>query len=318
VVTLNRTPREYLAKDASAALRSTGFFGRRLFYPLFIFGAVVLSIVIVRYNTVVHPFTLADNRHYMFYIFRYTIRRSQLIRFTLIPLYIVSARLVWSRLAGLPCESNFISLSRKDIQYVNRPFPRPDLVRFLVDERRSILARMPGTEQLTAQELKDIVIWVNETELRPGATPPPPAPQPTPRQPPSPPQKQSLIDLEDDASTSSDSPLTSTALLWLAATTLSLMTAPLVEPRYFILPWVFWRLLLPAWPTMYKAPQGSSRLFGWVTDISRRYDLTIFLETIWFGAINYATFWIFLNKPFVWKAENGTLLDGGRTQRFMW
>ena len=39
---------------------------------------------------------------------------------------------------------------------------------------------------------------------------------------------------------------TSTALVLFLTTCLSLMTAPLVEPRYFILPWVMWRLLVMA------------------------------------------------------------------------
>ncbi|PHH78632.1 hypothetical protein CDD82_2935 [Ophiocordyceps australis] len=63
-------------------------------------GTAVLSALVVRYNTIIHPFTLADNRHYMFYIFRYTIRRSLLIRYLLILPYTLCRFLVWSALAG--------------------------------------------------------------------------------------------------------------------------------------------------------------------------------------------------------------------------
>ncbi len=47
-------------------------------------------------------------------------------------------------------------------------------------------------------------------------------------------------------------------------------------------------------------------------------DLRLFLETMWFLAINIGTMGMFLSRPFYWKAADGTLMDDGRVQRFMW
>jgi alpha-1,2-glucosyltransferase len=123
----------------------------------------------------------------------------------------------------------------------------------------------------------------------------------------------------------STSPSTSTALLWLLSTTLSLITAPLVEPRYFILPWLFWRLLLPAWTPIGNnnpSTSSSSASASWTTNklkTLRGVDPRLFLETAWFLAINLGTMYMFLFRPFYWRdGENGELLDGGKVQRFMW
>jgi alpha-1,2-glucosyltransferase len=118
---------------------------------------------------------------------------------------------------------------------------------------------------------------------------------------------------------------TSTGLVFLLATTLSLMTAPLVEPRYFIIPWVMWRLLVPAWRLHDHGYYGgvTSRLSNYpkirpLFEFFQHYDLRLIIETVWFIAINAATGYIFLAKPYIWKAEDGTVLDDGRFQRFMW
>jgi alpha-1,2-glucosyltransferase len=114
---------------------------------------------------------------------------------------------------------------------------------------------------------------------------------------------------------------TSTAVVLLLASSLSLITAPLVEPRYFIIPWVMWRLMVPAWrlPTsgLFASVQPTGPV-GKLLEFFRHYDLRLVLETVWFVAINVVTGYIFLFKPFQWKAEDGSLLDEGRWQRFMW
>jgi alpha-1,2-glucosyltransferase len=280
----------------SPALRAFNFFIRRLSYITFLLGAAVLSVGIVKYNTIIHPFTLADNRHYMFYVFRYIIKRSPMIRFALVPVYMISARLVWNRLAGHA--TNYRGIG-PPATYISRPCLTPTLYAYW-DEVFMTQPKRPQAQNGQTNTSSDAANPNTAT---------------TPKQPP---PAEALIDLSHPDSTSTTSPSTSTALLWLATTSLSLMTAPLVEPRYFILPWIFWRLLVPAWPTQYTPPARFGRIVGWLADISRRYDLTVALETVWFAAINLATFWVFVNKPFVWTAEDGTLLDGGRTQRFMW
>ncbi|EOO01154.1 putative alpha- glucosyltransferase alg10 protein [Phaeoacremonium minimum UCRPA7] len=229
----------------------------------------------------------------MFYIFRYTILRSIAMRYLLIPVYTVSRWLCWKALSG--CWFNIFGpqapecpvskQSNSPVTFYNRPFPEPLLFR---SEARSD-AEEEGSNNL--------------------------------EQPPS-----KLIEtLDEKESNASVPPPTSTALLWLLTTSLSLITAPLVEPRYFILPWVFWRLLVPAWPVhVCTDPLNRAhrldrvRGVGWLFSLGRKMDLRLVLETMWFLLINFATMYIFLTRPFFWKDENGTLLDGGRVQRFMW
>ncbi|KAK5661220.1 hypothetical protein OQA88_11112 [Cercophora sp. LCS_1] len=204
---------------------------RKIYYVPYILATVTLSLAIVKYNTIIHPFTLADNRHYMFYVFRYTIRRGLKIRYLLVGAYTLSRWFVWHTLAG--------------------------------------------SQPQTTTSTKDKTV----------------------------------------RTTTSSSPLTSTALFWLLTTTLSLITAPLVEPRYFILPWVFWRLSVPEWN---PSTSSSASLPGlkWLRNI--KVDPCLALESVWFLLINLATMYMFLFRPFYWKTPDGELLDGGNVQRFMW
>jgi alpha-1,2-glucosyltransferase len=258
--TSQKKAREPTSSSPTAILQIVDFLVSRAFYPCFLLGAGVVSVGIVKYNTIIHPFTLADNRHYMFYVFRYTILRSQLVRFSLIGAYMISAYLIWSRLAGCPPTS-----VGQDI-HTNRPFDSNTL----------------------ATQLKARVRGQNRPQVPPDKT--------------------------------SASPPTSTALLWLATTALSLISAPLVEPRYFILPWIFWRLLVPAWTTPANPPEGLRKLPGlvWLMALGRRIDLTVALETVWFVVVNLVTFWVFLSRPYQWRGVDGRMLDEARWQRFMW
>ncbi|KIV89478.1 hypothetical protein PV10_06874 [Exophiala mesophila] len=118
----------------------------------------VLGLLVVHFNTLVHPFTLADNRHYTFYVFR-MLRRHWIIKYVTVPIYVACGWLVIAALGG-------------------PPEPEPD--------------------KKTIRILHSI-----------------------------------------------DTASVSTTLVWLTATALSLVTAPLVEPRYFIVPWLLWRLSVP-------------------------------------------------------------------------
>jgi alpha-1,2-glucosyltransferase len=206
----------------------------KFYYIPSILGTIALSLAIVKFNTIIHPFTLADNRHYMFYIFRYTILRSTKVRYLLVAGYTISRWLVWNTLSGSPSQTRSISQT--------------------------------------------------------GAKGKPPA-------------------------LGSSGPQTSTALFWLLATTLSLMTAPLVEPRYFILPWVFWRLLVPSWSPVAQIESYLPNS-GWAHRL--KIDPRLAMETIWFTVINIGTMYMFLFRPFYWRSPDGELLDGGKVQRFMW
>ncbi|KAK3352264.1 glycosyltransferase family 59 protein [Lasiosphaeria hispida] len=234
-------------------------FVKKIYYIPYILGTVLLSLAVVKFNTIIHPFTLADNRHYMFYVFRHTILRSPNLRYLLVAAYTASRWLVWAALAGS---------SPTPAKQTNLP---PQI--------------LPPTARLRKHPPP------SKTKTTVTTTPPTPSTSPPP---------------------------TSTALLWLLATSLSLMTAPLVEPRYFILPWVFWRLLVPAWRPAAAAGQGRPGLGRVYAQLGQKIDVRLGLETVWFLAINLGTMYMFLFRPFYWRGPDGEVADGGRVQRFMW
>jgi alpha-1,2-glucosyltransferase len=236
---------------------------------------ILLSLAVVKYNTIVHPFTLADNRHNMFYIFRYTILRSPTTRLSLVAAYTLCRWAIWDQLAGISHNNNNTTTT------TNNP-PKPT----------------------TSTTTKTNPNYEND---------------PLP-----------LLTNPNSALASSTPPRTSTALLWLLTTSLSLITAPLVEPRYFILPWVFYRLLVPAWSAPLPAPSasGSSAVSGggggggaWVwkvVTIGGRVDPRLVVETAWFVVCKGGTRYMFLFRGLSGRGEEGGLLEGGRVQRFMW
>lgn len=251
----------------------------RTIWPLYIVFTVLVSALVVKYNTIIHPFTLADNRHYMFYVFRYSIRRSQVIRLALILPYTISRWLVWGTLAGGRCSEETNQGRVESSLFVNHPLrivAGPD------DVRQTDVAKPQSNE--TAQK-----------PLR-----------------------------ADSLAASAEAISTSTAVVFLLATSLSLITAPLVEPRYFIIPWVMWRLLIPAsrlhdhGGLVEVLERHGGRAMKPLLETLRGYDPRLLLETAWFVAINLVTMYIFLTKPYQWRAEDGSLLDDGRWQRFMW
>ncbi|OTA95298.1 glycosyltransferase family 59 protein [Hypoxylon sp. CO27-5] len=225
---------------------------------IFLTGALVVTTLIVKFNTIIHPFTLADNRHYMFYVFRYSILKAWWVRYALVPVYVGCGWLCWTALQG----------SRSDAVYgvhqlIQTPF-----------RTKSQASLQPQTSRAsnTASEQS------SSSPSRPSQT-----------------LDQATIP-----------PTTSFVLILLLSATLSLITAPLVEPRYFIIPWVFWRLLVPARPAL---PGSDSLVSRW---------LVPFVETAWFLGVNVTTMYIFITRPFYWRSPGGELLDEGRIQRFMW
>lgn len=182
---------------------------------------VILGLAAVHYNTIVHPFTLADNRHYVFYIFR-ILRRHPAIKYLAVPLYYICAWMAIQTLGSGPAQPN-------------------------VERKR-------GKPQVTRDE-----------EVR----------QPC---------QISFI------------------LVWLATTALSVISAPLVEPRYFIIPWVIWRINVPN--VSASLSERSSR--------TTSYDIRLLLETVWYLIVNAVTGYVFLHRGFAWPSEPG------RVQRFLW
>ncbi|KAK5110764.1 hypothetical protein LTR62_005641 [Meristemomyces frigidus] len=191
--------------------------------------AVSLACLIVYANTIVHPFTLADNRHYVFYIFKLLLR-PWWMRYAVAPLYVICGWASIQALGGGPSKG-----------------------------RRS-------SDTAKATTLPD----------------------------------------------GQHSATVGFALIWIATSALQLITAPLVEPRYFILPWVFWRMHLPLQVPYTEGastkPEGQALRQALVAD----YDHRVWIETAWMFIMNAATGFIFLYWSFAWPQEPGEV------QRFMW
>ncbi|KAK4938000.1 glucosyltransferase [Elasticomyces elasticus] len=206
---------------------------------------MILMLAVVKFNTVIHPFTLADNRHYTFYVFR-ILRQHWLIKYAAVPIYFVCAALVIGALGGGPAEARSESEAAQN--------------RVLFGE---------------------------------------------------------------------DTIHASFMLVWLIATALSLVSAPLVEPRYFILPWLMWRLAVPEYVPKSRSveqkrlvaaekkdsPQdGRNAPSTWSIEqlLSATAAYSNVLELMWYITINLGTCYMFLYKGFDWPQEPGNI------QRFMW
>ena len=231
-------------------------------------GALIVTLLIIKYNTIIHPFTLADNRHYVFYVFRYTILRHQTIRYLLGPIYLACGWAIYLTICG------------------------PSTVQ--------------GTtlKEVTSKESK-------KSNLKAGVT-------------------MEASDFESAGKETDESgPKTSFLLIFLLTTALSLITAPLVEPRYFIIPWVMWRLNVPSLlvsqqnlPRNNQKPetkestttsQGTGRFLGWLIYWGYQgHDYRLWMETFYFLVINAVTGYVFLYRGFEWPQEPGNV------QRFMW
>ena len=117
----------------------------------------------------------------------------------------------------------------------------------------------------------------------------------------------------------------------MASTSLSLITAPLVEPRYFILPWLMWRRAVPEYmprngdhsmiieldkkvhsdnsSAPHSTMHPSSALQSMLRILA---SYSTYLELMWYILINLATCYVFLYRGFEWPQEPGSV------QRFMW
>ena len=227
------TPISILAKLplAFASLEPLQIFKRGSILPRIWIAtiAVLIAAAAVYGNTIVHPFTLADNRHYVFYAFRLLLN-PWWVRYAVTPVYVVCA---WSCIEALGAGQ----INRSGSGESHR-LPIPD---------------------------------------------------------------------------GQHSARVSFAIVWLLTSTLQLITAPLVEPRYFILPWLIWRLHVPLAATSEKksSHQSSTSAKSWST-LWDQYDHRLWLESAWMLAINVVTGYIFLYRTFGWTQEPGKL------QRFMW
>ncbi|OLL26558.1 Dol-P-Glc:Glc(2)Man(9)GlcNAc(2)-PP-Dol alpha-1,2-glucosyltransferase [Neolecta irregularis DAH-3] len=72
------------------------------------FGFLLVMLIVVHFNTREHPFLLADNRHYVFYLWARTIRRHPLIRYLAVPLYYAC---IWTVLRPLAQSSSLFFMT---------------------------------------------------------------------------------------------------------------------------------------------------------------------------------------------------------------
>ena len=254
---------------------------------------MAVMLVIVRYNTIVHPFTLADNRHYMFYVFRILLRHP-LIKYLAVPIYFACAWLTLAALGGLSPMSQAIQRgpgSKKRQLPGEEPLPG-------ISPTESSSAQ---ESTLSSTSSRAFTPARTETRQQTDIAPLPPKKQKQ--------QKQQAVGRR-----------ASFILIWLLATALSIITTPLVEPRYLIVPWLIWRLhmAIPR-PEEDSAPPAERlnsvkrKVFEALKAVLyERHDHRLWLETIWFLTVNLATGYVFLYRGFAWPQEPG------KVQRFMW
>ncbi|KAB8542097.1 hypothetical protein FH972_025560 [Carpinus fangiana] len=197
-------------------------------------GGVALPAI--HFNTIIHPFTLADNRHYVFYVFR-ILRTHPLIRYTAAPLYIIGA---WAAIQVLG-------------------------------------SRLTSTEYSPS---KQVAKRAENAEIKLGRN--------------------------------GKGPTVGFVFVWLIASTLCLVTAPLVEPRYFILPWIVWRLQVPSYTGHSGGKSQNMQRSTSLLSAVFHADWRLYFETAWLMLINGITAYVFLNWSFAWPQEPG------KSQRFLW
>ncbi|GAB1213618.1 glucosyltransferase [Aspergillus terreus] len=265
-----------------------GFTAKQKGLPKLLTAIAVIPtmMAVVHFNTIVHPFTLADNRHYVFYAFR-ILRSHPAIKYIATIIYFLGA---WAAISAF----GFATTTSP---------PR------LVSVPQSAPSPAAPAQPQTRKQARDAKFRQKENKSKTAnKTTQPPKPKPL--------DEASFEKLKEAISQrqrqQQGALRVSFVLVWLAATALSLITAPLVEPRYFIIPWVMWRLHLPRQPVpqIYREKRPSDGKEALHAAIATNFPL--FLETLWFMLVNAVTGYVFLYKGFEWPQEPG------KVQRFMW
>ncbi|RDW90791.1 dolichyl-P-Glc:Glc(2)Man(9)GlcNAc(2)-PP-dolichol alpha-1,2- glucosyltransferase [Aspergillus mulundensis] len=255
---------------------------RKLPKLLTVFIVLPMMLAVVHYNTIVHPFTLADNRHYVFYVFRILLGSHPYTRYAATIVYFLGAWMIISAMGFSPVTA------------------APGLA--------SVVKAQPTAPSSSAENPTEKAEKKPERKQK-GSKKPTPAASSAP----APIDPKVLADLQEHIRRRQrlehETSRVSFVLVWLAATALSLITAPLVEPRYLIIPWVMWRLHLPASPTPVVYRRASDE-----KDLEARLAINfpLFLETAWFLLVNVVTGALFLRGGFEWPQEPGKI------QRFLW
>ncbi|KAJ5565741.1 Glycosyltransferase ALG10 [Penicillium sp. DV-2018c] len=284
-----------------------GFPSKQRKYPKLKTALIVipLMLAVVHFNTIVHPFTLADNRHYVFYAFRILLRHPA-IKYAAVPIYFICGWVVLSAFGFTTLQRAPKSIRVQQVAPAGPPAPTPAPVA-KESKTTSSSARKPAQAH---QQPPKGAKRPNRSNRKNDKKREEAVPAVDPRAP------EVVAKVQQAISTRQrelpEAPRVSFVLIWLATTSLSLITAPLVEPRYFILPWVMWRVHLPPLPCLLRDRETRPR----TEEAKRRADFIInapkFVETAWFLIINLITGYVFLYKGFEWPQEPG------KVQRFMW
>lgn len=64
-------------------------------------ASLIIFLIVVRYNTMAHPYLLADNRHYTFYIWNRFYGKYEWFRFVIVPLYVLALKVIQLSMAHL-------------------------------------------------------------------------------------------------------------------------------------------------------------------------------------------------------------------------
>ncbi|KAL2831897.1 phospholipase D/nuclease [Aspergillus pseudoustus] len=234
-----------------------GFPASRKRLPSIITAMIVLPamLAVVHFNTIIHPFTLADNRHYVFYVFRILLRSHPYTRYAATTVYFLGAWMVISAMGFSPFTAP------PKVASVVKPQPAPEPEKKPAQKGQQKLDRkQKGSKKSAPAESADPISPEAWAEL----------------------QEHIMRRQRAQYETSR----VSFVLVWVAATALSLTTAPLVEPRYLIIPWVMWRLHLPVSPTPVVYRKGVEDK----DDLKARLAINfpLFLETAWFLFVNHS------------------------------
>ena len=269
-----------------------GFPEKQKKLPGILAALLVLPIMgaVVHFNTIVHPFTLADNRHYVFYVFRLLLGIHPAFKYAAVLFYFLCGWAVisafgWTTLQAPP-----------RLLQVSPPPKQP-----ATSASKASSKELPKEKKLTSKSTPKAA--ARKARQAKQAKPEPISPEVYAR------IQQHIIQRQIEQP---QAPRISLVIVWLTATALSLVTAPLVEPRYFIIPWVMWRLHLPPMPTLAAVRQQRPQTEYDRACADAATNLPKFLESVWFMVINLVTGYVFLYKGFEWPQEPG------KVQRFMW
>ncbi|CAG8114268.1 unnamed protein product [Penicillium nalgiovense] len=298
-----------------------GFPPKQRKYPKLKAALIVipLMLAVVHFNTIVHPFTLADNRHYVFYVFRILLVHPA-VKYAAVPVYFLCGWVVISAFGFTTIQRPPKALRVQQSAPAASPTPAPAPAPAAQEPKStSSSVRKPlqahqqppkGTKKPNRPSNRKAKKPDSPAETKNTDTSELPAEITDPKDPAVLARVQQHIFARQRELL--EAPRVSFVLVWLAATSLSLITAPLVEPRYFIIPWVMWRVHLPPLPCLFRDRETRPR----TEEAKRRSDLIVnspkFVETVWFLIINLITGYVFLYKGFEWPQEPG------KTQRFMW